>query len=342
MSASAVISRRKSLSSCSRGRRPASRKATPLHCPPRSSAIIRPGLLLGAAPARHVHAERAVPAAHHGDAFLDMLDFRFPDQRAVGEQPKRCATGRSCERLVVQYRAIVAVGQMRCPGNGPASSTSRWQRATSSGVSDMTRLVIAMAPLTSASGYPAFRDTQAGCRTGIDKCHAGVSAGAATGAGPWNQARRERSLPRPAPCRADAADQRLSGPGGVSARPRRDLVQALAHGLPRGRHRPAAGLQGHSPSARRKCWSCCATRPVCLRAFHNTCRHRGSQLCQAESGPAEGAAHHLSLSRMVLFAAWRSRPRAVEIPAGRFFERPTIRSTRRAVGVARLRLRQSR
>ena len=65
-----------------------------------------------------------------------------------------------------------------------------------------------------------------------------------------------------------------------------------------------------------------------LRAFHNTCRHRGSQLCQAESGPAEGAAAHLPLPFVVLFASRRPRSCTVEDAAGRVPERRTIRSIR--------------
>ena len=44
----------------------------------------------------------------------------------------------------------------------------------------------------------------------------------------------------------------------------------------------AAGLPGLHASATRRFWSC-ATRPATLRAFHNTCRHRGSQLCAARA-----------------------------------------------------------
>ncbi|MGX9177447.1 Rieske 2Fe-2S domain-containing protein [Mesorhizobium sp. BHbdii] len=52
-----------------------------------------------------------------------------------------------------------------------------------------------------------------------------------------------------------------------------------------------------------------------LRAFHNTCRHRGSQLCRGSEGRLKAAARHLPLPRLVLFAARRSRARAVEIAA---------------------------
>ena len=57
---------------------------------------------------------------------------------------------------------------------------------------------------------------------------------------------------------------------------------------------------------------------------------------------AEGAAHHLPLSCMVLFAARRSRARSVEVAAGRLPEIRLSALFRKAGGVARLRLREPR
>ena len=90
----------------------------------------------------------------------------------------------------------------------------------------------------------------------------------------------------------------------------------LAAGLPRGRPRPAAGLPdiphrhaGNRRAARRH-----------RRAARLPQHLPASRLAAlpGERGPAEGAADHLPLPCLVLFAARRSRARAVEIAAGRF------------------------
>ena len=78
-----------------------------------------------------------------------------------------------------------------------------------------------------------------------------------------------------------------------------------------------------------------------LRAFHNTCRHRGSQLCREIGGAAEGAAAHLSLSRLVLFVARRTWCACPRNRCRKASTRRTIRFIRSRFRLARLRLRQS-
>ena len=63
---------------------------------------------------------------------------------------------------------------------------------------------------------------------------------------------------------------------------------------------------------------------------------------RGERRPAEGAADHLPLPRLVLFAARRAGARAVEIAAGRFRQGRLPALSGGAVGMARLCLRQSR
>ncbi len=131
----------------------------------------------------------------------------------------------------------------------------------------------------------------------------------------------------------------LLGRRRLPARPRRHLVQKLAAGLPRGRPCPAAGIQdlprrhaGNRRAARRHRRT--ARLPQHLPAS------RFAAL-PGERGPAEGAADHLPLPRLVLFAARRSRARAVEVAARGLRQGRPSALPRGAVGMARLRLRQS-
>ena len=203
----------------------------------------------------------------------------------------------------------------------------------------MTRLVIAMAPLTlrqdirrSATRKPPVAPELTNDRRSVrSQLRSRTMEPSAAENDLYHGLRQaERTLPTSAYLDA----------GGISARPRGDLVPALDHGLPRGRHRRAAGLQGlhhrHAGSAGRARRD---RRPARLPQHLPP-----SRLAALPGGerPAEGAAPDLPLSFMVLFAARRPRSRAIEDAAGRFSEIRLSALFGRAVGVARLRLRQSR
>ncbi|MER8626689.1 Rieske 2Fe-2S domain-containing protein [Mesorhizobium sp. M1143] len=73
-----------------------------------------------------------------------------------------------------------------------------------------------------------------------------------------------------------------------------------------------------------------------LRAFHNTCRHRGSQLCQESEGRLKARLITCPYPCLVLLAARRSRARSLEIAARWFRQGRSSALPGGAVGVARL------
>ena len=75
------------------------RWTTPLQFPPRSSANMRPGRsFVPTETAVPTETERAMPAWRDCNPLLDDIAGRFPDQRAICEDPDFAAAGRASRR----------------------------------------------------------------------------------------------------------------------------------------------------------------------------------------------------------------------------------------------------